>query len=376
MGFWHTGYLDLLDLGPPGVAFGDVSPPRPPPPPVYACPWCTSKSGSPDELQRHVFRGHPEPRPLLFFRGRECGRTPVNISTVSSADEWTLLQAEDALLNGRPVAVDELPGRLAGQRNSVCIVRLSAGRVHAEFRLQFEVPSDEDLSGVDGSLVALTDAKRLDVRAIEDYIRSCRSYETARPYYDGFAQYFYGVLARERSPDSGLQHDEYRDRFESSATSLARFDRAPALAVAALVAFHFNQFTRVRSLSVPGTRLSGAADRLLACLRGEEPPTEVGERTTAGLDAFFTDAETERVVRWVCIPLVDTSAGEVQEMERYAQEAEAYDRVKLQIVAAEYHLRMGNSARCRSHVDALLHNDVTDAWARSMRVRLAEGGNG
>ncbi len=63
------------------------------------------------------------------------------------------------------------------------------------------------------------------VSTIDGFIEDCRPFSTADLYYDGICHYLYGVLAKERSPDSSLPYEEYRDRFNRAADALRDYDK-------------------------------------------------------------------------------------------------------------------------------------------------------
>jgi hypothetical protein len=368
LGFWHTGYLDQLGLGPPGVHFDTVAPAPEPLAPEFLCARCGEAFDTFLELETHTFGGHPEPRPILYYRGRECGTTTVNIVSLTTPDDWSILQVEQAWLNNQQVEPNRVCDMLARESHRVVDLRLAAGQITATFRLGFQVPDPSDLDGVDHCLSTLANGQQLDWRSIDHFVGQCQQFRTAQAYYDAFAQYFYGVLARERSPDSGLPSSAYRGKYEYAASQLTQYDRVVARTVSSIIAFHFNQFTQASAGGGGSPRLLQAADRILNCLAGKKPSKKV-KSESQGFDPLFTDAETERVLRWVCIPF-DVSAGEdVTAMESYLVGCESYDRVKLQVIAAVYHEEAGEWDRARRHVDDLLHNDLTAEWATTMRNR-------
>lgn len=372
MGFWHTGYLDMRDMGPPGVAWtphgtGATQPP----PPSYPCPWCHETFDSPAELEQHTFRGHHEPQPLLLFRGRECGTSPVEVLAVTSADDWAALRADRAWVNEASVEPDQLATMLAEQDQATVDVRLAAGEIESSFRLQFAIADPVQLEVVDEHLLRLAQGKQLDLRAIEGFLRSCDELGAAARYVDGFAEYFFGVLARERSPDSALEHEEYVSKYDAAATVLSQFDRAPARTISALIAFHFNQFARASALDVEGGRLSAAATRLRTLLHEQGTATsDHPDSSTTGLDAVFADAEAERILAWVSLPFAPTSDDEFEAAAAFAQNASTFDQVKLNLVLAEHHARMERPDRAHTYANSLLNNNLTENWARRMRARL------
>lgn len=369
MGFWARDRLDQLDLWPPGPFLEG----RPPPPPTFLCPWCETVFESRSQLEEHTFRGHHQPRPLLLFRGQECGSSLVPISASTEPEDWATVQVDRAWVNDSPTDPGRLPVLLARETNRHVDVRLASQSVEAEFKLQFQVVDPAELHEVDMNLRAMAEDRRLDLRAIESFVRACRNLHSAARYYDAFAQYFYGVLARERSPESNLRPQDYRVKYDMAGWVLSQFDTVPARTVSGLIAFHFNQFARTMAQALGSERLFGAAQRLRQFLLFESPGNPHVKNTQGGFDRLFTDAETERVLQWVTAPFTRDSSRMFDEAAAFAISCESLDQVKLRIILAEYRRRLGETAAARRHVDALLHNELTKHWARSLRAGLSSG---
>ena len=370
MGFWHTGYMEFHDVNPPGVT--DFIGSGREWIPEYRCVRCGATFDSPRALENHSFEGHGTPVPVLLFRGLECGRTPVVVTDPTRAEDWVTLQCDQAWMNARAVDPEELPSLLAAERFRTVTIKLAKGDIAMEYVVDFSVADPDDLDGVDGCLDDLARARRLDLRSIEAFIQAAAGYASAVRYVDGIANYFYGVLAREGSPESGLRRAQYRERYDVAASTLVNFDRGPAQTIAGLVAFHYNQFDAVR----PGTsspRLVWAARRLEVCLRGHVPDVEgFAGQTEVGLDRVLSDAETERVLRWSSVPLDSRASSAIREMEGYLRDCEPFDRLKLRIVVAEVQWRVGNAEQARRHAQDLRNNDASATWANSMLGRIGD----
>lgn len=369
MGFWHTGYLDMLDMGPPGVALLRM-PQGPPPPPTFPCPRCGEVFDTPTGLETHQFQGHPEPRPLLLFHGRECGGALFPVLTRTDPADWVIVQAQAARLNGKRLDVSALPRELADRARGVVELVLDSGDVSADFHLKFDAAEPGDLDGVDQSLREMAQERVLDRRSIDQFISRAERYGTAAAYLDGFAHYFYGALAREEHQDSGLDREAYVERYTKAAHVLSQYQRTSAQTVSGLVAFHFNQLSDVLGRAENDSRLVVCAERLRLLLAGRDLPDTRATGTGSGLDALLTDAATERVLRWVGIALDPSSTRDLLDLESYIPSADSYDQVKLRIIAAEHHLRSGSPVRARAHVDALVHNDLTTEWVKWARTRI------
>ena len=236
--------------------------------------------------------------------------------------------------------------------------------------MDFQIADPGELEVVDTNLQRLAANQRLDLRAIEDFIGQCDALRTAVSYYDAFAQYFYGVLARERSPESDLKPEEYRGKYDLAASVLAQFERLPARTVSALVAFHFNQFDRALTSGFDSPRLFGATERMRRFITSGSRSAVDLVPADHGFDEIFADAETERVLRWVSQPFTEESSRALETAATYVLDCEPYDQVKLRVVLGEYYFHLGEPEAARQHVESLLHNELTEKWARSLRARL------
>jgi hypothetical protein len=215
----------------------------------------------------------------------------------------------------------------------------------------------------------------LTIAAIEAFVAATTHYETAADYRNGIATYLYGVLAKERSPESGLEHGAYREKFDEALSLLGGFDRVTADVICGLVAFHYNQFDRA-ILRTRSPRVAWASSRLLRLLQGEDlTHDEVVAPQRSSLDFVLSDAATEQVLTWCCIPLDGSARADIEALEASLDAQEPFDQLKLHVIAAEHHLRTGARERARPHVNELRNNAVTERWARACisRMRREEG---
>lgn len=363
MGFWHTGYMEHHEAdffgSMPAVAW------HPPPPPVYPCPHCGRELPSPEALTGHLFDGHPHPRPLLLFQGRECGRSRMTITTTTTAGDWLPVDCDRARLNGDPIDPQVLPTSLASMEHSVVVVELEGAASVEPVEIEFAIADQSDLDKVDGRLSELIHGQQLTMAAIQSFITATQDARTAARYRDGVAVYLYGVLAREEASDSGLQREQYRGRFDEAAHLLNGFDRSVADAICGLIAFHFNQFdqamTRTRS-----PRVAWAATRQADLLDGTPVSSAAGPAPErAGLDFVLSDAHLEQVLSWTCRPLGLADAAIIDEMEASLTTLEPFDQMKVRVLCAEHALRLQLHERGLAHANELRHNPATADWARA-----------
>lgn len=362
MGFWHTGYMEHHE--PDFFGSMPAAPARPAPPPVYPCPHCGFELPSPDALTHHLFDGHPYSRPLLLLRGRECGRARVTITSPTVAEDWTAVDCEGVRLNGVALDSNALGKSLADLRHTVAVVELEGAASVELVELELAIADPSDLDAVDKRLLDLIRGQQLTMGSIQAFITATEVNQTAARYRDGIAIYLYGVLAREESPDSGLERHEYRARFDEAAELLHSFERPVADAICGLIAFHFNQFDHaIKRTRSP--RAAWAASRHADLLAGHPVDAQPGpppER--AGLDFVLSDAHLEQVLSWTTRPLGASGPSIIDEMEASLKTLEPFDQLKVRVLCAEHARRLGLGDRGIPHANELRHNSATTEWAR------------
>ncbi len=198
-----------------------------------------------------------------------------------------------------------------------------------QFTLNFRIASDEDLRGIEEQFERTARESHLDTRAIEEFISATSRFGSAIGYCDGICAYLYGVLAKERAPDSSLTYEAYIGKYSKAAEELAAYDRPLAQTIGSLIEFHFNHFEEAAQLAGEA-RVGHAAARYAKFL--QDLPLSSEQKCVsiqAPRDALVTDWETERIVRW--------SVQSLPELSRYADNMESflnrsiveYDKVKL-----------------------------------------------
>ena len=371
MGFWHTGYMEHHE---DAFFSAFIDPREPVSPPVFPCPDCTRTFLSPEELEVHRFDGHSYTRPVLLLNHRECGRSRFTISEPTAEPDWAVLDASSILVNGEEIPPSKAGSALSSFHEGVVRVVLKGEQSNQSFDLRFAITDYADLQGVDDRLHEMVRGHRLTIGAIEGFLSATEAFRTAGDYRAGIANYLYGVLAREKSPESGLKHDEYRERFDQAVALLGGFDRQPADAICGLVAFHYNQFDHA-ILRTRSARVSWAARRFLHLLEGMDlDVSELVAPERSSIDYVLSDALTEQVLTWASIPL-DGTAHEptIAAIEEALLDHEPFDQLKLRIVTAEYQLRKGSPETGRKHAAELRHNPVAEEWARTYLNRAARG---
>lgn len=369
MGFWHTGYMEFHEpVGLDGYMF-DPLPPR------FACGQCEEVFSSVETLRTHRFERHPLLRPLLLLRGRELGSHPVRITSQLKPNDIYIDRCDRAVLNGRNVPPSLLPGELARMTSDICRLTLSSGEVSSDFDLDFRIASEADLLGVESEFERIAVGQRLDTRAIEDFIAATSGFGSALGYCDGICAYLYGVLAKERAPDSSLPHEGYVGKYSKAAEELADYNRPLARTIGSLIEFHFNHFGEAVQLA-GGARIGAAAARYLDWMAGTrpaEPKVSTGLGAMSQLEVLVTDWETEQIARWVVRPLRDLSH-HVDDMETFmGRDIAEYDRVKMHVLLAEIYSEQGEAQCTLSHAKTMRNLSAFEAWAEA-KIRAHSGG--
>ena len=374
MGFWHTGYMEFHEpVGLDGYKFEPL-------PPQFACGQCEEIFSSVEALRAHRFERHPLLRPLLLLNGRELGSHPNRITSLLKVDDIFIDRCDRALLNGRNIPLKLLPGELARKTSDVCRLTLSSGEVSSEFTLEFRIASEQDLLGVESEFKRIAVGRRLDTRAIEDFIAATSGFESALGYCDGICSYLYGVLAKERAPDSTLPYEGYVGKFNRATEVLRDYNRPLARTIGSLIEFHFNHFGEVVRLA-GDSRVGVAAARYSAWIHGKRPAEPKGSTALGAmsqLEVLVTDWETEHIAQWVVRPLRELYRN-VEEIESFLchnsakYDSAEYDRVKIHILLAEIYSEQGESQHSVNHAKALRNRSAFEAWAEA-KIREHPGG--
>jgi hypothetical protein len=216
----------------------------------------------------------------------------------------------------------------------------------------------------------------LDIRAVDEFIASASGFRSAIGYTDGLCAYLYGVLAKERAPDSSLPYEAYVLRFNKAAEELGVYNRPLANTISSLVSFHFNQF-REASLRSPGSRVGSVARRFAAWVQLQseaEGAWEGRELRGRSLEPLVTDRETESIIRWGAHALADLE-GLAPEVEALLETRVAqYDAAKLHVLLGEVYAASGATDLALRHARELRNSPQLGCWADSLFRRLGEKG--
>ncbi|WP_250514395.1 hypothetical protein [Caballeronia sp. INDeC2] len=369
MGFWHTGYIEFHQ--PVGL---DEFVYQPPPPARYVCEQCAQHFANLEALRRHRFEQHPLRQPSLLVRGRAVGQLPLKVMTPLQPADVVVEDVTHSRVNGKAVAPASLGTYLAMMTQEFVDIELGNEGADSRCVLDFRIADEAHLVGVESSFLRMARDHVLTIDAVARFIQDCRSFASALPYCDGVCQYLYGVMAKERAPDSGLRPDQYTEKFLQSTDLLSGFDRPLARSVRALVAFHFNQFHDAELLSPEGP-LRHASGAFAGLLQGVPwhfetafAPSPVGT-----IEHLLTDQDTLQVLADAGRGLgaLKMVADELQVRLRRAPAG--YDRLKRALLAVEV-LAARDDAASHGQARKLAREWVgtadTSVWAQTMLERL------
>jgi hypothetical protein len=370
MGFWHTGYAEFHE--PNGLAEYVYTPP---PPVRYACEHCSQSFVDLEALRKHRFEQHPLRQPALLLRGKPVGDLPQLLMTPLAPSDVLVEDASSCLLNGKPLPVARLGEQLAAMRREFADVELSNQGATTRCQLDFRVADEAHLAGVETAFLRLARDRLLNIQAVSRFNDDCRAFASAMPYCDGISHYLYGVMAKDRFPDSGLKHEEYIQRFLRASEELSGFDRPLASSVRSLVAFHFNQFDDAEYLAPEGA-LRHAAGAFAGLLQGL--PWHFDEAFSpapgSAVEDLLTDQGTLQILADASQGLVGLKACAYELLAQLrSAPAGGYDHMKRMLLVCEALAARDepvSHAEARKLARALAGKTDTSAWANAMLERL------
>lgn len=370
MGFWHTGYAEFHEeTGLDSYVYS------PPPPVRYVCEHCSASFSDMEALRSHRFEQHPVRQPVLWLRGRSVSALPKLLMEPLLPADVVVEDADSCLLNGSPIELSTLGARLAGMTKEFIELHFENSGASTRCLLDFQIADDEHLAGVEDAFFRLARGKQLTLEAIGCFNSECSHFPSAKMYLDGICHYLYGVMAKERAPDSGLKQTQYVERYLRASDELACFDRPLARSVRALVAFHFNQFDEAELLA-PNGALRHASGAFAGLLQGLPWHFDAAFSPSPGgaVEDLLTDQDTLQI-------LTDASNG-VVELKIRADELLAhlrraavggYDQMKRTLLAAEALAACEDApshAMARKLARELASQHDTRNWAEQILERL------
>lgn len=371
MGFWHTGYAEFHE--PTGL---DDYVYQRSPPVRYSCAHCDKTYAKIESLRKHRFEKHPIRQPTLLLRGKPIGNIAQVLRTPIEASEVLVEDASACLLNGKRVTPAVLGQQLSDMRCEFAVIDMSNQGATTRCLLDFQVAEEDHLAGVEAAFIRLARDRVLNINAIAGFNNDCRSFNSAMSYCNGIANYLYGVMAKERSPDSGLRHEEYVQRFMKSSEELSCFNRLLANSVRALVAFHFNHFIEAAELAPEGT-LRQAAFAFSQLLAGQPWyfNQDIKPELGTAVEDMLTDQDTLHILDDVRFGLHGLSERtDVRSTALKRGPLDGYNHLKRMLLTCEALAATNDTSKlieARSLARILADKPETRPWAQSMLERIA-----
>ena len=370
MGFWQTGYLEFHEP----VGLENFVPT----PLVYTCKYCEETFTCPDELQTHRFENHKLRRPTIFIWNKEVGTSPLKITRPIVKGDIHISNCDHAWLNGMSISPSDIEDELVAKETDTVTVKLSCKGISSEFSLEFEIANEKDMEGVARCFFNMAKEGHLGIDSVEDFIDAAQAFPTASTYLDGICHYLYGVLAKERSPDSSLQYEDYREKFNLAENSLKDFNHYLGQVVVAIIRFHFNRFGESidsAAKSRVGPRICIASKRFERWMSGDiAGANELLSRTLdTGIEELLTDIQTEELVR-LCMSDVKTIASRMFDSPSLisGEYISELDRTKLWVMKAEIYADLRETEKAKNYARKLRNNPTFGLWAESLLERLTD----
>lgn len=360
---WSTGYADFHEeIWAP--------PPEPPRPLRLPCKECGATFPDADLLREHIFGEHPVSRPVLLRRGLACGDAQLLVQQRTGAGDWSVANCTTARLNGTEIDPVALGERLAAA-HGIVVVELGNTRSNRTYEFDFSIPTADDLHGVDTAVETLLAAGDISMSTISSFFDRAQSFETARNYAGGIAEYLYWLAGRRTGVDPATAA-RYREKLNIAADLLGEIRRPVALAITSLISFHFNHFDEAGSRAL-SPRLRAVSGRLAQMWAANTEVVGVGPLTgpLSHLERRLLDDDTSVLIELCSHPL---DAGASAQVAGFAHHnLDHYDRVKALVFIAEHHI-VTKDPRAASAVRDASQNGLPEHWVNSrLDLTTSEG---
>ena len=368
-------YLDFID---PGNSGGSVVIPELAPisfkPTVYSCKFCVREFLSEDKLFEHRFSEHPYHRPMMLVAGKELFNPTHVIAKRLSASDIRIAHAAKCWLNGALLGPVELSERIAATASDFLDIRLlgADGTVETNYRIQVEVPSEEDIRNVERLFFELSANGEINISAIERFIKQATPYKTAVSFLDALSQYLYGLLARDQRGNTKLTLEDGRSRFNRAQQGLIGIESELGRVLVEVINFSQNAFNDGRGLdSVP--RLQEAMGRFNALPNTRSLVGYVPSVAVNGSFKIPLDVATDQVIDWSLLPLQtlidDSKCLEVVfRDDRWVPD----DRFKVRVLLALAFDSISDRREAAKHARSIRHDTFFGPWAESIVAKYKE----
>jgi len=360
---YHLEMAGNADGG--GNAFGTYSEGWRPPPAVapkpIQCRKCKSIFETKIELESHQFEEHAALAPSLLLHRAPCSREQTVITSSTIPADWSVENCTSTTLNGRKIRVGDLGKTLSSIDSGFVEVVLRGEASEESFRLSFRIADTAELSIVDSLLRSSVDGAEFSRGAIDKFLSQSPTSRSAREYRDGIASYLYGILAKNFSTESRLEHDVYRSKFEEASKQLDRFDTSVARSICSRVSFHFNHFEEAQARAYE-PKVELASQRFLNVLgmsASDKPLTE-GSDNWVGYSP--PDPDLDLVINWTLNSDKCSSADLINAMEQALPDLERVDRFKVLILLAVNLAEIGDHKEGIAHANRLRDVPMASQW--------------
>jgi hypothetical protein len=369
MGFWQTGYAEFHEPAGFGEDVFTPSPPR-----RFYCEQCSQHFGDLENLRRHRFESHPLRQPVLMVRGQSVGLLPLKVLMHLQPKDVVVEDALVCKFNGMSIDPEELGDRLASLRREFIEIELGNAGAMTRCKLDFKVSDVADIKGVEIAFMRMARDRNLSIEVVASFNQDCKAFQSAMFYAHGVSQYLYGVMAKERSPASGLSADQYTEKFLQASDVLAGFDRPLSNSIRALVAFHFNHFGDVQTLA-PAGALSHTSAVFKGLLLGEPWCFEQVPIALGPMENLLTDQDTLYLLRDASMGKIQLKDNAQEILDRYNRSTAGYDHLKRSLLAAEVLQLCGDQeSMMQARQIARRWSSTADAsaWAQATLKRLGK----
>ncbi|WP_278266152.1 hypothetical protein [Nocardia sp. AG03] len=354
MAHWSTGYADFHEeIWAP--------PPEPAQPLQLPCAECDATFTDLYELREHVFTTHPIARPVLGYRGMVCGDARLLVQRRTVPGDWTVSHCTGVRIDGAEVEPAELGTRLSTARGIV-VVQISNARSNRVHEFDFSIPSEQDLRGVEAAVEDLLDRGVITAGSISAFYDRAQSFDSARNYAGGIAEYLYWLSGRGAGVDATTAA-RHREKLNRAAQLLGDLHRPVACAITSVISFHFNHFDEAahRALSPRLGAIAGRLGRMWAAQTAPADQLAIGGEL-AHLEQLLMDDYTAAVVELCGEPLDAATSDHVANFDYRG--ADRYDQIKAVLFVAEHHLATGDP-RAGGAVRAASQNGFPEQWVDS-----------
>ncbi|WP_250473083.1 hypothetical protein [Caballeronia sp. GAFFF1] len=336
---------------------------------VFTCPVCHQSFASYEDRFQHRFEAHPYQRPLLVLGAHEVTTPRFVVTTALSPEQIKAVNAETCRLDGKTITAKTLARRLAEAKSGFFKVELAGtqGKITVSYEISIEVASDAHAFLVEQEFARLYSPGVVSVASVSAFIRAASEARTARRYVDGLAAYLYGILAKDQRGDTTLSQEQGRARLNEAGQTLSEIGRPLAAAVAGIVSFQSNAFSRNERLA--------AVPRLQSAMSWFESVRTSGQQLIVGReDGPITpnacvplDSATDEILAWMEMPH-DRLRGHTKQIAKRGQQDDwlPEDRIKAKVLLAAIHETEGDAGQAGKVARDFRHDPVFSRLAERL----------